>query len=430
MTDLVTKWSPNPSDRAVSASPSGCASALCTGRDQHRCKTLDVSVRRWADDPSDSLRCADHNKRRSASCQTAGRPEWSRNGHRSGQCGDSFDAIWRSILEDIELSYLTAPTGFATDGEQARVSALDLISRVIVSPDGSTRSLRPDDVRRALSISRTGATQQVVVIDEFDRVHDAAVRHLFADTLKALSDQAVPATIILVGVADSVDQLIEEHPSIERSLAQIHMPTKSADELAEIIDKGMAVAKLDVDGDFREDVVRLAHGLPNYVHLLAQNAAKHAVKAGRQTVIRLDLDPAIQRSLEMVDESVLQAYHRATTSNRETLYKDVLLACALAPRDERDTFSAVDVRDQLVAITDEYRDIPAFAGHLKDFSGTGDRGGILDRLGTQRKYQYRFKNPLLPPFVLMKGRLDVGSQASGRLPMWISGDAAESKRLS
>ncbi len=345
--------------------------------------------------------------------------------------GDSFDAVWRSILEDIEFSYSMPPVGFAGQEDQGAVSALDSIARVIVDADGVTRSLRPDDVRRALSLNRTSKVHHVVVIDEFDRVEDAAVRHLFADTIKTLSDQGVQATLILVGVADSVDQLIEEHPSVERSLAQINMPTMSTDELAEIIDKGMKFADLEVEDQFRKDVVRLAHGLPNYVHLLAQNAAKNAVEAGRKTVLNLDLDPAIRRSLEMVDESVLKAYHRATTSNRETLYKDVLLACALARRDERDTFGAVDVRDQLVAITGEYRDIPAFAGHLKDFSGTGERGNILDRLGSQRRYRYRFKNPLLPPFVLMKGRLDVGSETMARLPIWISGpDATDSGRPS
>jgi hypothetical protein len=185
----------------------------------------------------------------------------------------------------------------------------------------------------------------------------------------------------------------------------------------------MAVAHLKVEVDFRDEVVRLAHGLPNYVHMLAQAAAKIVVENGRGEVMRADLDPAIERSVEMVDESVLNAYHRATTSNRETLYKSVLLACALANRDERDTFSAVDVRDQLVATTGEFRDIPAFAGHLKDFSGTGERGGILDRIGSQRRYRYRFCNPLLPPFVLMKGRLDRSAGPSPRLPMWVTNDS-------
>lgn len=328
---------------------------------------------------------------------------------------DSYDSIWRSILEDIEMAYSMPAVGFTTAEQTENVSALEAIGRVLTDADGKSRPLRPDDVRRALSISTRGGAARAVIVDEFDRIEDVGVRQLFADTIKALSDQGVKATLILVGVADSVDQLIEQHPSVERSIAQIYMQPMSSAELAEIIDKGMAIAELEVEPAFRNEVVRLAHGLPNYVHLLAQNAARAAVEADRQLVMLSDLKTAIDRSIRLVDESVLSAYHRATTSNRETLYKSVLLACALAKRDERDTFSAVDVRDQLVAITGEFRDIPAFAQHLKDFSGDAERGGILEKLGTQRRYRYRFKNPLLPPFVLMRGHLD----SSDRLPMWV-----------
>lgn len=330
--------------------------------------------------------------------------------------GDTFDNIWRSVLADILLNYQRPPTGFTGEPTSATASALDLIAPLVTNPDGSPRTLRPDDVRRALEIASQHGGGQVIVIDEFDRVQDHAVRRLFADTIKALSDRGIDATIVLVGVADSVDQLVDAHPSIERSIAQIHMPTMSNDELAEIIDLGMSVAELTVEDAFRDDVVRLAHGLPNYVHLLAQNSARVAIDNGRTHVLRSDLDKGIARSLTEMDESVLNAYHRATSSNRETIYKEVLLACALARRDERDTFSAVDVREQLAVITGRYREIPAFAGHLKDFAGEGERGGILERLGRQRRYRYRFRNPLLPPFVLMKARLEpIGT--GNRVPM-------------
>ena len=138
--------------------------------------------------------------------------------------GDSFDAIWRSVLEDIEMTYLAPPTGFAGAADEDSVSALDVIGRLVTNADGSPRPIRPDDVRRAFSVRPDGGPHQVVIIDEFDRVQDRTVRALFADTIKSLSDQGVPATVILVGVADSVDQLIDEHPSVERSVAQIHMP--------------------------------------------------------------------------------------------------------------------------------------------------------------------------------------------------------------
>ena len=119
-----------------------------------------------------------------------------------------------------------------------------------------------------------------------------------------------------------------------------------------------------------------------------------------------DLDDAIQRSIESVQRSVLDVYHKATSSNRETLYKQVLLACALANRDEKSTFAGTDVRDELQRITGTFRDLPAFAQHLNDFSGKGERGGVLDRLGTSHRYRYRFRDPLLQPYVLMRGQID------------------------
>jgi len=330
---------------------------------------------------------------------------------------DTFDSIWRSILEDISLNFDMLPPGFNSQIVEGNVSSLDLIGRFLTNPDGTVRSLTPDDVRRALMQS-SGETSRLIIIDEFDRVESEETRQLIADTVKTLSDQGVNATLFLVGVADSVDQLIEQHPSIQRCLAQVHMPPMSIDELAEIIERGMKIAELNFEEEFRGDVVRLAHGLPNYVHMLGMSAARATVEDNRDTVLRTDLKAAIVKSVELVDESITSAYHKATDSNRDTLYRAVLLACALARRDQRDTFSAMDVRDQLVTVTGKYRDIPAFAQHLKDFSGTGDRGGILDRTGSQRNFRYRFRDPLLPPYVLMHGHIDHSNGAT-RLPLWV-----------
>jgi hypothetical protein len=84
----------------------------------------------------------------------------------------------------------------------------------------------------------------------------------------------------------------------------------------------------------------------------------------------------------------------------------VLLACAKCPTDEVGSFGAPDVREQLRAITGVNYEIPAFAAHLKDFSSDGPRGGVLKRIGTTRRFRYRFRDPLMPTYVLMRGRLD------------------------
>jgi len=67
----------------------------------------------------------------------------------------------------------------------------------------------------------------VIILDEFDRVHDEDSRVLMADTIKTLSDQLVSTTMVIVGVADDVNQLISSHASIDRNLVQVLMPRMS-----------------------------------------------------------------------------------------------------------------------------------------------------------------------------------------------------------
>jgi len=50
-------------------------------------------------------------------------------------------------------------------------------------------------------------------------------------------------------------------------------------------------------------------------------------------------------------------------------------------------------------------EIPAFASHLNKFA-SGDCGEVLQKSGQNRRYRYRFKNPLLQPFVVMRGVAD------------------------
>lgn len=316
--------------------------------------------------------------------------------HYTCSATDTFDSVWRSIFGDLLVTLQTPAFGFT-----GSPSSTNIPSTAILGLDDPASA---DSIRRGLfALTRSAAL--AIFVDEFDRLADAE-KIGFADTTKVLSDQLIPVTVALIGVADDVDGLTTAHESVRRSLAQIYMPNMSPPELAQIIDKGVAACEMTVDTAFTSQVVNLARGLPNYVHLIAQNACRVAVDSNRTDVRASDLDDAINRSLESVQQSSLDTYHRATSSNRETLYKQVLLACALAKRDEKGTFGAADVRDELARVTGTFRDLPAFAQHLNDFSGEGRRGGVLDRMGTTYRYRYRFRDPLLQPYVLMRGQID------------------------
>jgi hypothetical protein len=289
--------------------------------------------------------------------------------------------------------------GFNANAKTTPVTAAQLLL-----PEDDEK-INPQSLVQALRLL-TQDMRLTVVIDEFDRPTDPALRVEMADTLKILADLAVPVTVILVGVAESISDLLREHESIQRSLIQVEMPPMTEDELTDVIHRGMSSAGLTYDDDFAQEVVGLSLGLPHYTHLICLHAATFAVSGGLGHVDMSDLESALVHALEDASQSVRERYHAATYSNRQTLYKAVLLACAMCPRDELNSFGGPDVREQLRKVTGQNYDIPAFAAHLTDFSGDGPRGGILKRIGTTRRFRYQFLDPLMPTYVLMRGRVD------------------------
>ena len=47
-------------------------------------------------------------------------------------------------------------------------------------------------------------------------------------------------------------------------------------------------------------------------------------------------------------------------------------------------------------------EIPSYARHLHGLSGP-ERGDVLERQGRPHQYRFRFSNPLMQPYVLMRG---------------------------
>jgi hypothetical protein len=221
--------------------------------------------------------------------------------------------------------------------------------------------------------------------------------------IKTLSDHAVPATVILVGVADSVEQLLAEHQSVERPLMQIRMPRMSPSEIAEIINKGLTKLGMTIEPTALGRIAKLSQGLPHYAHLLGLYGSRAALDEDSRRIDVAAVDAAIQKATSGVQQSILSAYELAVRSARKNnLFSDVLLSCALAETTELGFFAAQDVRGPLRRITQTDYEIPTFAQHLNEFADP-KRGTILVKTGSRRLYRYRFRNPLMQPYVIMQG---------------------------
>jgi len=305
---------------------------------------------------------------------------------------DTYSSLWKKVFSQIDLLRKTPTVGFQMSILEETVKAADVIGEEVT----------PDAVRRMLTLlADTGLF--IIIFDEFDRIMEPLVRRSMADTIKALSDHDVNVTLVVVGVADSVEDLISQHESIERAMVQIKMPRMSRSELQQILDNGMERLKMTMDEDGKAEIAALSQGLPHYTHLLGLHATRVALDRGSLDITSREIEPAVKRALADVSQAVRGAYDRAIFSPRkDTLYAQVLLACALAGTGEFGFFTAASVRDPLSTITGKRYEIPGFARHLNDFCEES-RGSILQKAGVKRKFRFRFRNPLMQPLVIMQG---------------------------
>ena len=201
---------------------------------------------------------------------------------------------------------------------------------------------------------------------------------LFADTIKALSDRGVRATIFLIGVADSVGDLIRDHRSIERALVQIHMPRMSREELADIVNGGMEKAHMTITREACGRSPRSRRAFRTTRSSSPSSPPSRRSAERRTEVGARDVDAAVERAIERAQQSLVDAYRVATAGDRDTLYPQVLLASALADEDEYGFFGASDVSAPLERILGRPCKPVTFARHLDRLSGEA-RGGVLQK---------------------------------------------------
>jgi len=308
------------------------------------------------------------------------------------QCNsaDTYGKVWQRIAErlqwDMKQRQMT-PAGnglFAECAELIEAQAAD-----------------PALITKFLSLIGRKA---IIVIDEFDTIGDDFAPMLMASTIKELSDFVVDATIFLVGVADSVDELVEQHASTERCLVQIFMPRMSTNELMDIVTSRLTRVGMNINERDSLRIAALSQGFPYYAHLLGFHAANEAVTGRRALSVQAtDINVAITEAIAKSQQSILSDYVTAITSPRpENLYRQTLLGCALTQTDDLGYFAPADVKDPLTRIMARSRDVPDFIKQLRALSSE-ERGPALDQVGENRKLRYRFHNALLKPYVVFRG---------------------------
>lgn len=308
---------------------------------------------------------------------------------------DNFASLWRKVTDELVLEQASGDADYARRLREPAERAAD----VLLEAD----EVGPSQVRLATR-HLSNAGQVVVVFDEFDQLADRETKTMFSNTIKLLSDNVETTTLVAVGVADSVHELIAGHESIARALVQVQMPRMALGELRQIIDDGLARLDLTITDDAAYEAVIIPQGFPQFAHLLGQEGARQALLHDRGIVGEQDMDEGMRVAASKLEATLTQAYVRATASARSTTFPDVLLACALASVDELGFFSPADVRRPYSIITGSGREIAHFNPQLQALAE--ERGEPLERVGEPRRRRFRFRDPMMQPYIILRGVAD------------------------
>ncbi len=237
----------------------------------------------------------------------------------------SYEDIIRGLLRDLPASMLLVPP--VTPGSPGCSSAL---------PEGA---VQPFDV---VSIpARVTCPFLVCVVDEFDRLRNAVVRTQFADTIKQMSDRAVPMLFMLVGVSDSLDQMLGEHQSIQRNLVALPLPLLTDEQVGELVTSGATEAGLEFAPGLAADIASLSRGMPYMAQLLALRVAQATAYRMSTRATEADLHSAAARLVDEVEPRVATLYKVLTSHGSDMAAVDALHLVATA---EQDGFGRLEVR--------------------------------------------------------------------------------------
>lgn len=306
---------------------------------------------------------------------------------------DTFATIWNRVLTTASISFKQQALGFQ---KQEAVKSVTLATLLGHDP----KTTKPAEIAALL-----GSVDQycAIILDEFDKVGDRQAKSSFADLVKILSDNVPKFTIVFVGVAENVHELIGEHPSIDRNLVQIELPLMLDSEIRAIFVNGLGKLGLSAEPAVADQVQVLTGGFPHYAHLLGLCAAKSVALNSGILVDQKIFDVACNIAVQDAIEKFRDVFSRATATTQVSRYPLILSACGYADTDPRGVFRATDVVDSVRTVFNEKLNVQAVVPALGEFTKPS-RASVLKAVSVAGRKCYRFSDPMMKPFCRLKTR--------------------------
>ena len=302
---------------------------------------------------------------------------------------DDFKSLWLKVLNRINFIISKKGIGFTPNTEEKMIG-LDIPNEDEIDPTAIEEVFY--DVPNFV----------LIIFDEFDSITDKNTKKMLADTLKILSDNNPNITVLIVGVAENVNDLIGEHSSLERCLKQIKVPAMSKKDTEILIVNSLKALNIEISNAIKDKIIEYSTGFPHYTHLLCKNIALKVIKDNSNKITNKHFDFAVLESIKNSDHSIQEAYKKAVSSTKQkNQFENVIFASILAEKNNKKIFTPEEVLLKYNKLTKKQVKKESLYYNLGMLCKP-ERGLILIKKGSVRNRKYEFRNPLMKAFVKLK----------------------------
>jgi uncharacterized protein len=288
-------------------------------------------------------------------------------------------------------------------------------SRRLCIPEKITSVTQAANLMRESALER-GPQEQIVVLDEVDRIQSKDVKSQIAELIKVMHDMRPPLRLIMCGIGKTLDEIIGSHLSASRAIAPYELPRISYDARWAIVTNAANKLHFEVGHDFLIRISQISDGFPYYVHLIAENLFWEIFDHRMEHVSATsnDFHRAINKAIERAEAPLREAYNFAiqkTTNSPD--YEEALWAAAQSTHLER---QLKDIYERSYLPVMEYRKeigrtaLPIDKFRTRLYSLCSDRHG--DILVKKRNSWYAFKENVLRGYVRLvaeRNRVPLGA---------------------
>lgn len=193
--------------------------------------------------------------------------------------GSSFHIVFRNLLEDGGIDFRaleetdetssegelkSTPFGVGMSGKRINKHAKKYI-------ESGPEEISPWTIFQSLeSVSE----KIILVLDEYDAIRYSRSSHNFntntAYTMKILADhnERCDSRMVVIGVANSSNDLLGKHESIQRSAREIYLRPLSREHIQEFLDNAESELGIKFGIDVKERLAKGSLGYPYFVHLV------------------------------------------------------------------------------------------------------------------------------------------------------------------